>query len=41
MGLGIYRASCPARQELNNKYMNVNVNENENVNENVSENENR
>ena len=39
MGLGIYRASCPARQELNNKYMDENVNEN--VNENVSENENR
>ena len=37
MGLGIYRASCPARQELNNKYMDENVN----VNENVSENENR
>ena len=41
MGLGIYRASCPARQELNNKYMDENVNENEHVNENVSENENR
>ena len=41
MGLGIYRASCPARQELNNKYMDENVNENENENENVSENENR
>ena len=37
MGLSIYRASCPARQELNNKYMDENVNENENV----SENENR